>query len=400
MSKKLDVIIIGAGVIGCSIAYHLAKKGITSQIIEREAIGARASGKAWAVIEYPAYYLAFQGNPFGFWGMAGGETIAHWQSLFWSGYYGMSNLAMDILEKGKIDIEYGVAPITRLAMSEPAEAFIKHLMTFMKEHEYYEYEWLSAEDLKVIFPTINPEVRGGLSMPQAQVEPYKYTLGLGQAAEAMGAEIRSGDVVDLEKKGNKITAVKLSSGTRIEADEIVIAMGPWSNTAASWLGLDIPMTVVLDECLRVKPRKPLPLHSINAGVEILSRINGDVILASAEVESATHYFESKGRPDYDSTLREEVKIKNIEAALELLPALEGSDLIEQRGDLLAYGPDPIYHKPVMGRVPGYENGYVATRFGGLGIHQSVGAGETMADLIANGQAPVNNKHLLEYLSPT
>ena len=67
----------------------------------------------------------------------------------------MSNLAIDILEKGKIDIKYGVAPITRLAMSEPSEAFIKQIMTFMKEHEYHEYEWLSAEDLKVLFPTIH-----------------------------------------------------------------------------------------------------------------------------------------------------------------------------------------------------------------------------------------------------
>jgi len=42
MSKKNEVVIIGAGVIGCSIAYHLAKKGITSVIIEKESIGCRA----------------------------------------------------------------------------------------------------------------------------------------------------------------------------------------------------------------------------------------------------------------------------------------------------------------------------------------------------------------------
>jgi len=50
MAKKHEAVIIGAGAIGCSIAYHLAKKGITSTIIEKESIGARASGKAWGVI--------------------------------------------------------------------------------------------------------------------------------------------------------------------------------------------------------------------------------------------------------------------------------------------------------------------------------------------------------------
>lgn len=399
MSKEHEVIILGAGAIGCSIAYHLARKGIASCIIEKESIGSRASGKAWAVIEHPAYYLAFQGDPDGFWGVGEDDTMAHWQDLLWSAYYRMGHLARDIMEKGQIDIEYGVAPATRLARSERAEEQLKQMVAFMKAHGFHEYEWLDAEDLRALFPSINPKVRSGLSIPQVQVEPYKYTLGLGQAAQAMGAEIRSGDVTGIETKGNRITGVTLGSGTRIEADAVVIAMGPWSTTAASWLGFDIPMTVVLEECLRVKPRQPFPLHSINAGVEILARVSGDVILAAAEVQSGPQYFESKGRPDYDATLREEVKTKNIEAAMELLPAIEESDLVEHRGDLLAYGPGPVYHKPVMGRVPEYENGYVATRFGGLGIHQSVGAGEIMADLIADGQAPANARHLLAHLSP-
>jgi hypothetical protein len=45
------------------------------------------------------------------------------------------------------------------------------------------------------------------------------------------------------------------------------------------------------------------------------------------------------------------------------------DLVEHRGDHLAYGPDPYYHKPVMGRLPGWENGFIATRFGAFGIQE-------------------------------
>jgi hypothetical protein len=58
MSKKQEIVILGAGAVGCSIAYHLAKKGIRSTIIEKEAIGSRASGKAWAVISYPPCIMA------------------------------------------------------------------------------------------------------------------------------------------------------------------------------------------------------------------------------------------------------------------------------------------------------------------------------------------------------
>jgi glycine/D-amino acid oxidase-like deaminating enzyme len=52
MSEQREIVIVGAGVIGCSIAHHLGRKGIPSQIVERESIGARASGKAWGVITY------------------------------------------------------------------------------------------------------------------------------------------------------------------------------------------------------------------------------------------------------------------------------------------------------------------------------------------------------------
>ena len=400
MSKKGDVVIVGAGVIGCSIAYHLAKKGIASTIIERESIGSRASGKAWAVIEYPAYYLAMASQPNAFWSMPEGETIAHWQDLFWSAYYRMADLALDIKEKGNVDIEYGVAPVTLVAVSEGWEAYIKEILSYMQENGYYEYEWLDSDDVKAIFSSINLEIRGGLSIPQLQVEPYKYTLGLAQAAEAMGVVIRHGDVVGFETKKDRITSIELASGRKIETDIMIMAMGPWSSQAISRLGKEIPMTIALEECLRIKPMKKFPLHSAVGGVEILSRVGGDVILAAAEVHSKAQYFEMKTRHDFDSSLSDEIKTTNIEAAMKLLPELEDSELVEHRGDLLAYGPDPFYHKPVMGRIPGWGNGYVATRFGGLGIHLSVGVGEIMADLIVNDEMPLQAKHIFECLGPS
>lgn len=72
---------------------------------------------------------------------------------------------------------------------------------------------------------------------------------------------------------------------------------------------------------------------------------------------------------------------------------------EHRGDILSYGPDPIYQKPVIGPLSGWHNGYVATRFGGMGMVLSVGTGLIMADLIANNQVPYYARHLLDYLSP-
>ena len=58
MSKSKDVIVIGAGAIGCSIAYHLGRRGISTRVVERESIAVRASGKAWAVFTYAPYWVA------------------------------------------------------------------------------------------------------------------------------------------------------------------------------------------------------------------------------------------------------------------------------------------------------------------------------------------------------
>jgi sarcosine oxidase subunit beta len=232
------------------------------------------------------------------------------------------------------------------------------------------------------------------------LEPYKYTLGLAQAAEEMGAEFRHGDVVGLETRGERITSVRLASGTKIEAAAVVIAMGPWSGPVASSLGTEIPAYVTMEECIRVRVPRGFPLHAITCGLEITPKMNGDLILAVAEVRSRSHYFESKKRENFDSRLSAEIRDKNIEAAMDLLPELlKDAELIEHRGDLLAYGPSPFFQKPVLGRFPEWENGYIATRFGGMGINMSVGVGEVMADLIVDGEVSFGAKKMLEHLSP-
>ncbi len=58
MSTRKDVIIVGAGVVGCSIAYHLGRRGISTCIVDRESIATRASGKAWAVFTYAPTWVA------------------------------------------------------------------------------------------------------------------------------------------------------------------------------------------------------------------------------------------------------------------------------------------------------------------------------------------------------
>ncbi len=83
-----------------------------------------------------------------------------------------------------------------------------------------------------------------------------------------------------------------------------------------------------------------------------------------------------------------------------LPALEQAKILEHRGDLLAMAPTPPYQKPVMGRLPEWQNGYIASNFGGLGICMSPATGEVMAELIETGKAPLRARRMLERIAPT
>lgn len=399
MSSRKDVIIIGAGAVGSSTAYHLAKKGIASHVIEKESIAARASGKAWAVITYPPLFPAIERIPdLTFW-LPEETSYSYWLYLFWGGYLRMADLALDIKERGGIDIEFGKMPWTLITMTEEEEQEMKFFESMFKENGAHEVEWIDAEDLRSIFPDINPDVRGGLTLPQLQVEPYKYTLGLAQSAEAMGAEITQGEVVGFGTKGNRIISVKLASGKEIESDEFVIATGARNGQTTSLLGTEIPVHPCLVDCVRIRPPKGFPKHSLGSRRgEILSRVNGDIIISGTEGASRSKFFEGKARPDFDATLSADAAENALEAAIEILPDLKDAELIEHRGDLLAHGPSPLYNKPALGRLPDWENGCIATEASN-GIHLSSGMGQILADLIVSGKPSSDVKQMLQHIRP-
>ena len=104
------------------------------------------------------------------------------------------------------------------------------------------------------------------------------------AAKAMGAETIQGDVIDFYTEDDTIRGVNLSSGDVIEAGNVVLAMGPWTSQAAAKLGCEIPFYPTMEECIRIRPKKAFPQHSLVGGVEILARVSGDVVLATADVD--------------------------------------------------------------------------------------------------------------------
>lgn len=132
MSTRKDVIVVGAGVIGCSIAYHLGRRGISTCIVDRESIAVRASGKAWAVFTYAPIWVAYErcvtkpsesleNAPVHTELTVPGESVADWLYLHSASHDRMPEFAIELKERGGIDIEYCETPSTNLVTQKKSK---------------------------------------------------------------------------------------------------------------------------------------------------------------------------------------------------------------------------------------------------------------------------------------
>lgn len=394
MSNKKELVIIGAGVTGCSIAYHLAKRGVPSRIIEMDSIAARASGKAWAVFVYPAIFLLYEGPPTNDLFSTPVGSVRQWLELCWLGYHRLPDVALELKEVGGIDVGYQEISWNRLAFTEAEEKTQKTNLAIFNNAGYYEPRWLEADEIKARVPDITPKVRGALSSPCLQVEPYKFTLGLFQVAEKRRASFSQGQVVGFRKKGSKVTSVLLADGSEVKGDIFVLAMDPWSKLGTAWLGKEIPVRINREQCLRVQVSKQLPPCALRGPkVGIVPKPNGEVILGiSGQADLQTEYEVNQTTPEMGNEI--------LEAAIEVLPLLTEAKLVEHRGDLECWSPPPHNVQPLIGLLPDWENAYLATGFGTEGIEMSLGTGQVMSELIINGgRMPNRFRTMLESLSP-
>jgi glycine oxidase len=395
VSPRQEIVIIGAGAVGCSIAYHLAKQGVPAQIIEREAIAARASGKSWAVFAYPPRFLGLEGQPQDLLFSMPVGSVRPWLELIWLGYHRLPDMALELRETTGVDIGYGELSWIRVALTLQQEDAAKGALALQRDQGYFEGYWMEASDLTNLFPGITPQARGGMVVPYLQVEPYRYTLALGQAAEQGGVSFRQGEVVGFRKQGSRVTAALLATGIEVRADVFVLATGPWSELSTSWLGKPMPLLINREQCLRLEVSRPLPPCGLTApnGLTVIPKLSGDVIVGHAGMADL--------QPNCDvRQTTEEGKLMLLKDAIELLPPLSEAKLVEHRGDFEGWSPPPHRIRPVLGRLPDWDNVYIAVRFGTLGMMMSLGTGRVMADLILGGdRIPVRFKHLLEVLSP-
>ena len=356
MAGKPDVVIVGAGVMGCSAAYWLSKEGYKVLMLEKEAIAVGASGMASA-----------------FWRKALEDERL--PELAFLSFQLHQELACVLPQESGIDIGYREQPRIHPAFSAEEVASLKSQLLALKRHDP-SARWLEGQALWDVEPRLNRDALGGLVLQGAQVMAYRFVLALVRAAERQGMELRHGEVVGLQGSGGRVTGVQLRQGEIIATETVVLAMGPWSQQAAAWVGLKIPVYPVRGQILELlAPAPQLRACLSYDDMYLLHKADG-VTLAG------TTYERDSGFVNHPTPAGLEAIIN---AATRMAPSLEDAQVADHISGLRPASGDSL---PLIGPIPGWQGLYMVSGHDRKGMGLSLISTRIIADLIAKGRSPM------------
>ena len=362
-----DVIVVGGGIVGSLTAYLLARQGLKTTLLEADAVGSHASGFAFG--EMGALEGAGIPDPlldFSLWSLQRHQT-----------------LAMELKELSGVDNQFQVCGRLKLAFDEQtAQTYLKEL-EWQRQVKEIEVVWLEPQDVLKVEPSANPACLGAVYEQRAgSVEPYRHTLAAAQSAEKLGTEIILRRVTGLLTQGDRCLGVTFQDG-ELEAGVVVLAMGPWTNEAASWCRAKIPVSPLKGQILRLRHGGgPIRTSIYYAGSYVVSKPDG--LTWAGTTEEMVGFNEGVTLEARDKIMRDLVK---------MAPSLSEAELVQQTACLRPLSADGL---PIVGKVPGWQNLYVGTGSGRKGILWSTGMSEGLADLILQRESEVPG---LEALDP-
>ena len=368
MPKTADVVVIGAGVVGCSVAYYLAREGVNVTILERDAIGSGASAHATGSLSL----LGAEFSPGPSFQIARASSSEFQQ------------IVPELESATGMDLLYQRRPSLRLALDDEEVDLIKSLMVWQQPH--VKMHWIDAQEVHSIEPRLSPSIIGAVYEDEsAQVDSYRLNLALGRGAELKGANILYREVTGLVTSGSTISGVKTASED-IHCSTVVVAAGTWSRAFAPWLGFPVPVRPMKGERLLLNyPGEPLPvLISSPKRGHMISRTDGFTSVGSTGGRDYDQKELFWGE-EFDRQPTESARLELLQRAIDVFPDLERAELVQQLAGSRPLSPDS---KPIIGPVPGREGVLLATGHTTKGIHLGPITGRIITDYICRGSTRI------------
>ena len=372
-TQHADLVIIGGGVFGLSIAYHYARlEAGRVLLLERNALATAATSYAAALL-----------------------TRARAKTAL------MPLIAQTYADIALLETELGEALELRqvgglhLAASETRVRELRELV-IVAERAGLRVEWVSADEASRRVPWLNPEAVADAAFmaEDAFIDPYRLAMAYARAARMYGASLRQRIAVrDLRQKGERITGVVTDQGV-IYAGCVVDAAGAWANVLAARIGIGLPMAPVRSQYWITAPDPLFPRDHpmvIMPDASAYSRPElGGLLFGLRERQSIS--FDPCQLPDELSgfALGEEGGWSSLEEGAprlrRFLPALDQLKIASHISGLSTYTPDGLF---VLGPAPGLQGFLAATGCSGAGIAAAGGVGLGVARLAAGLPSPLD-----------
>ena len=370
--KKARAVVIGGGIIGCSVAYHLTKLGWKDVLLlERKQL---TSGTTWHAAGLIAQLRATANMT---------KLAKYSQELY-----------------GSLEKETGVATgfkrcgsITVALTNERKEEIYRQAS--MARAFGVEVEEISPQEVKEKYSYLNiDQVKAGVWLPlDGQGDPANIALALAKGARQNGGIIiQNTKVTGFKKEGRRITGVNWSQGDEMgttDAELVVNCAGMWGHNLGKMMGVNVPLHAcehfyIVTE--PVKDLKQMPVLRVPDECAYYKEDAGKFMLGAFEpnakpwgMEGISENFEFDQLPeDFDHF--EPI----LEMAVNRIPALGEAGIHTFFNGPESFTPDDAYH---LGLAPEMDNVWIAAGFNSIGIQSAGGAGMALAQWITTGKKP-------------
>lgn len=351
--------VIGGGVVGSSIAWHLARRGASVTLLEARSIAAVASGASAGGVrqqgrdprEMPLAIAA----------------IARWKNLE---------------DELQADLHYYRHGHLQVYENEEGVAFGKESIA-AQQALGLEIELVEGAALRELAPGLAPQVIAGrYTSKDGHANPTITTQSFAKAAEREGATIREGEaVLRMLTDGDRVIGVETASGP-IHADHVILATGAWTRALVQPLGIDLPLEAHGLQMVLTTQMPPLLQQVVGAYKRPLSlkRLREGNYLIGGGWPGDIDMLTGKG------TVRPENVEGSFQTAAAILPELKNSRIQQSWVGVEAIAVDEV---PIIGDIPGYTGATVAAGFSGHGFALSPITGQLVSELVLDGEASIS-----------
>lgn len=255
--KHADVVIAGAGIMGCAAAYYLARRGLSVAVLDKSRIAGQQSSRAWGFVRQQ--------------GRESAEVPLMMASIpLW-----------ETLERElNFDLEWRQGGCLYVANSEEDWTSFQQWMDVAREHGL-DTRTLDRKQIDSVVTGMQGPALGGLYTPSdGQAEPRRAAAAFAARAREAGALFFEGcGVLGVERAGGAIAGVVTERGT-IRTSRFICAAGASSWRLLKTLGLELPQQAVRGTCMRTNPLPPVTASTFwGHGLGVRQRANGAINLA-------------------------------------------------------------------------------------------------------------------------